>query len=365
MADEDNLKYNNFIEKLYTSPSSTPEDKARIVKLLLSEREKGFVTREDVEKMIAENSGKIIERKGDEFTHNPRKMVKFLYQFSINDNYKWFTHAPDPNMDFDYFKYVSDAEEQYNIISKSINTATWGNVKNFIFNTKIAPKDSLDKKIEYSWRDLSDWCLNNRNIHPYETLLGDYKFSHYIDIFKNTIEFRTDNPDYLFSNRLEDFFFDEVFTQGDINLIFSDDFYSVGGHVRAYLDIRQFFIAIREMSKWIISNKAKGHEVEIGLNESSDRYIFSIFHKGSYLNLDKEKMKGRSGDIEKVRNVLLNVADWTILSDTSTMGPLSIKCLCEQTKNVGSKVNSDNIIDELPDKVGGVKHLITFYKNIQ
>ena len=31
--------------------------------------------------------------------HSPKTMVKFLYQFSSNENFKWFTHRPDNAID--------------------------------------------------------------------------------------------------------------------------------------------------------------------------------------------------------------------------------------------------------------------------
>ena len=223
MNDNENIRYNNFIEKLYNSPSSTPQDKERIVKLLLSEREQGFMTEERVRELIKEFVS-ITPQIGNEkeFYHNPRNMVKFLYQFSVNDIFKWFTHAPDPNMEFDYSTYLSTAESEYNKYAKSANRATWGNVRNFIFNTSIAPKDSFNKKIDFSWRDLKEWCLNNRNIHPYNSIVGDYRFARYIETFKNTIEFRTDKAEYLFSNRLEDFIYDYMLNQSDIKIKFDE-----------------------------------------------------------------------------------------------------------------------------------------------
>ena len=122
---------------------------------------------------------------------------------------------------------------------------------------------------------------------------------------------------------------------------------------------------MKKIGEWIIENKDKGKDVIFSLIETSDYFTFSIFHLGSYLNLDNTKLDGLSGDFHTVRNTLLNVTDWTIESDTATIGVINIKCLCNKTQNKGDKVCTSNIIEHIPQKVGGVKHLLTFYKNIQ
>ena len=364
--------YNAFISGLLSNPATTKEDRERIVELLLKERDKGFVTKEQVEQMILEFKGNVSGpiNDGSKHFHDPKRMIGFLYQFSKNDSYKWFTHAPDAtNQDFDYEAYVENAKSGFQAIAKGINQYTWNNVYNFIFDTKDAAKDSFNNDIKIRWKDLKVWCMEHRFKHPYYELVDDYTFERYITIFKNTIEFRTDDNNLIFANRIEDFMYDYAIKSSDISLEFLESFYSIGGSLRVYVDVRQLFTAFVEIGKWIVSNKSKSNKVEFSLDEAEDRYVFSIFHKGSFMNIDDEKLKGLSGDFHKIRNILLNVADWTIEADVKD-SPLHIVCLDSQTEyNLNDRkkatVSSANKLEAIQQKIGGVKHIITLYKNIQ
>lgn len=364
--------YNALLGQMINSPFATPADRERMVTLLLHERDKQYATKAElakIERMIKQLGNE--EPWGQEgkensvFNHNPRNMVDFLYQFSVNDSFKWFTHAPDANMTFNYNVYLKNAEVDFNAISKGINSATWYNVRNFIFDTDEETKDAYGKKIDIRWKNLKDWCLEHPNRHPYDVLVGNYKFERYIEIFKNTIQFRTDNSDCLFNKRVRNFFYQEAINNLDIKIDFTSAFRSIGAYVRTYIDVRQFFSFLKIIGKWIVENKSKGYVVELSLEENDDSFTLSIFHRESYLNLDDEKLNGLSGDFHKARNVLLNVADWQILADTINHDSLSIQCLGKQTENVKTSVISKNIIEKAPETLGGVKHLITFYKNIQ
>ena len=229
-------------------------------------------------------------------------------------------------------------------MSKGINSSTWNNVKNFILITDNDACDSYNRKIEFRWKDLSDWCFENKFKHPFNVLMGDYKFDKYIKIFKNTIEFRTDNSDLLFSNRVEDFMYDEAVSSDDIRIEFTDSFYNIGESLRVYIDVRQLFAALREIGKWVIGNKSKSSQLMISLEETADCYILEIFHKNSNMNIDNEKMKGLSGDFHKVRNMLLNVADLIIEADVKQTSK-RIFCLDEKTEYNKNVVVSDNKIE--------------------
>lgn len=355
--------YNAFISGLLGNPSTTKKERERIVELLLKERNKGFVTEDKVLEMIHKYSGIKIEdqesTRPSTFHHNPKAMVSFLYQFSINDTFKWFTHEPDDSFDFDYEMRVKNASKEYNGISKGINASTWNNVRNFILNTNEPAKDYNNAIIQYRWKDMAQWCFEHKHEHPYNALIGNYKFARYIDIFKNTIEFRNVPK---FSDRLEDFIYDKALTSPDVKPCFTECFYSIGGQLRAYIDIRQLFSAIKEICKWIIENQSKGNRVEISIEERDDCYVLSIYHIDSYLTIDSQKIKGKSGDFHKVRNMLLNVADWSILADTKNTS-LQVVCLDDKTEYLNNKVVTENEVSELSAKVNGVKHLITIYKN--
>ena len=306
------------------------------------------------------------------FHHSPQKMVDFLYQFSRNEDFKWFTHNPaeTDDMIFNYEVYITKAKENFKKISKGLNYLTLRNVRNFIFDTENAAKDFNNKDIKFRWKDLSKWCLEHKGKHPNYVLVDDYNFEHYINIFKNTIEFRTDDYRWSFANRVTEFICKEdvINCRQDININFTDEFFSIGNSLHVYVDVRQFFSAIKEIVRWIITNKSKSNEVEVSLEEHDDKYVFSIFHKNSFFSIDDNKLKGQDGDFPKVREMLLNVADWTIETDIKDKS-VRVFCLDQNTEYINTesnvnKVKSDNRIEFLNSKVGGVKHLITLYKNI-
>lgn len=365
--------YNALLGQMINSPFATPSDRERMVALLLKDHDSKYVTREQVEEMIGrmqkngiDSLGKYNEKKSRLFNHNPLDMVKLLYQFSVNDDYKWFTHAPDADMIFDYPQRIIKAKGSFEKLSKelSINASTFNNIRNFIFNTGSKAQDSFNNTIEYGWTEMSEWCTANAGRHPYDVLINDYRFEHYINIFKNTIQFRTDDSDYLFNKRVRRYIQNEVINNPDIKITFTNNFRAVGSSVRTFIDVRQLFSFLKIIGKWIIENKAKGSAVKVDLTEDEKSYTLSITHTESYLNLDNEKLKGLSGDFHKARNIMLNVADWIIQADEYKKGPLNIVCLGNATQNETTTVVSENIIESLGNPIGGVKHLITIYKNI-
>ena len=360
--------YNSLLGQMINSPFASPSDRERMVTLLLRDHDSKYVTREQVEKMIGDiNRGNgIPEKPIKRFNHNPIDMVKLLYQFSFNEELKYLTHDPDADMVFLYSDYISKAKIKFDELTKklSINTSTFMNISNFIFDTGSKAQDAYDKRIEIGWKEMSEWCIANKGKHPYDVLIGDYRFEHYINLFKNAIQFRTDNSDYLFSKRVRTFIQNEAIRSSDIKITFKNNFRSIGSGIRTFIDVRQLFKFLRIIGKWIIENKAKGSTVVVDLSESDNSYSLIINHEGSSLNLDDEKLKGLSGDFRKARNILLNVADWTIQADEYRRGALNICCLGNMSQNVGKDVVSENIIDTFDAPIGGVKHIITFYKNI-
>ncbi len=381
MSNGNRPNYTAFINGLLNSNTFSKADKKRVVNLLLKEKIKGYMTEEQVrqlieqykfttedkvERMIEQKVGTGISSNNDKestdvFVHNPKNMVSFLSSFSKDDDLKWFTHDPDqPNFVFNYAKYVLNAKKSFDKKAKGINPSTWYNTKNFVFNTNEKAKDDYNRVIKFRWKDLEEWCVEHSSQHPFNTLVDDYKFSRYIEIFKNTIEFRSKPK---FSDRVEDFIYDVALNTPDIKLFFTDAFYSSGGQLSVYVDIRQLFAAIKEMGKWIVDNKSKGNKVEISVEENQDSFILTIFHINSYMNIGDEKLKGLSGDFHKVRNILLNVADWSIDADINNK-PLHIECLGSTTKYTNNRIISENKIEPLSHKVNGVKHFIKLYKDL-
>jgi hypothetical protein len=309
--------------------------------------------------------------------HRPINMVDFLYKFSLDEKFKWFTHDPDKDMVFNYQEYLSDAKKEYPKIAATINAKTWGNVQNFIFKTEYPYKMYDNNIIEKSWRNVEDWCNTNPNKHPFEAIISDVPFSKYINQFKNTIEFRTDNNQNNFKTRFKQFVKNKVGVDFQDELIFSDSFNKIGSSLHTYIDVRLFFEAIAQLLKWIEENKSKSNRVELNLKSLKDCYLLEIFHKDSYFSCDPddEKLKGLSGDFEKTRQNLFCVADWRIQA-TIRHGNISdnyrIICLDNNTvltvsqraANTKDRKLNENSIEKMDKETKGIKHIIKLYKNV-
>jgi len=307
--------------------------------------------------------------------HAPKDMVGFLYQFSKDEFFKWFTHDPEQTP-IDYGANYAKAEAHLQLagFNRSLNSQTFANIKNFICKTNFVPLDAYGNKIPFSWRDAVLWVGDNPGGNPFSNCLFDGKpFKDYVAAFKNTIEFRTDDERMRFGLRLTDFLYNQCDLSHEITdrLDFIDESVdTIGCSLRAFIDVRLFFCALRQIVKWIDEKKAISRVASISLEASSDSYTLQVYHKGSFLDIDNTKIKGQDGDFEKVRKFLFCVADWRIEADRRYDGkssPVQIDCLNSSTVGIVDKDGlhlSENEVTPLAEKVGGVKHYIKFYKNI-
>lgn len=299
--------------------------------------------------------------------HSPKAMVKFLYHFTIDEKFKWFTHNPEGSItDFNYTNYTYAAKIEYDKVSGwNINRRTYFNVKNFIFDEKEESFVFGKGKIDCSWRDVKTWCLNNLNAHPFEAEINGNIFKKYINQFKKVIEFRTDEPDSTFNIHVKNFIRKELGV--DFNLSFSNSFILLGQSMKLYCDVNQFFYGLKNICEWIKINKSKSNDVEIDLEQSEEFYTLEIFHKMSYLAISPqhEKLKGLSGDFDTIRKLLFSVADWEIEASfqyDDSIENYKIICLDERVELISNKLNTPNKLERLKQNINGVKHLIKMYK---
>ena len=305
--------------------------------------------------------------------HSPKDAIGFLYMFSQDEFFKWFTHDPEQRT-IDYIQKFSEADARFQeaLKNRDINQETYKTIRNFICDTGNHPKDACGVDIPFSWKDAIEWIKNNPGRDPFRECIFDGRpFKDYVASFKNAIEFRTDDEDMRFGPRLIDFIYNRCKISNEITdiLEFDDSIDVIGDTLHAYLDVRMFFSAIRQIFEWIEGKRAISRKAIVKLEAFSDSYVLSIFHQGSSLVIDDQKIKGLDGDFKKVRDNLFCVADWAIEADRCYEGKLSsvrIECLDADTIGIfegGKKYLSANTVKTLDDKVGGVKHIIRFYKN--
>ena len=355
----------NFVYSIINNPNLSDEQKEEIGNLLVKSNNEYKFTPE-------------------EKFHNPMNMVSFLEKFSKDETFKWFTHAPQEDQRFNYIHYLENAKKTFYKILKnnSLNSQTYFNIQNFIFRKDKSSlstekcKNYLDDDIEYSWGDMEEWCSSHSQKHPYKALLDDkHYFSNYIDEFKQTIEIR---PDKDFSEMLLNFIQDSPYLSQEIkgNLDFGKSYMDCVGSIRAYVDLRQLFFAIGRILQWVDENKTQSQKLILDLEESKEKaaYELSLFHVGSKLRVNDDKIKGLSGDFLTIRESLFSVVDWKIVADRLVDGKESsiiIDCLNEKTmsaKKVSSlkfslvTPNKCTVIEKSP---GGVNYIFTIYKSTQ
>ena len=130
-----------------------------------------FEEKKDLSELIAR------DLKGSEMTksksiskikrHSPKDTISFLYQFSKDEFFKWFTHDPE-QAPVDYVKNcaVAEARLQSAANKRSLNSQTYVNIKNFISKTNYSPLDAYGDKIPFSWRDAILWIRENPGRNP-------------------------------------------------------------------------------------------------------------------------------------------------------------------------------------------------------
>lgn len=299
--------------------------------------------------------------------HSPKTMVKFLYNFSIGEKFKWFTHNLEGLQPFNYQEYIHNANQDYNLATGwNINNVTYHNVKNFIFNTGDGNKTNIYGigNIQFSWRDVEKWCKEHPNEHPYNADLDGHLFKNYINQFKHIIEFRTDDADLTFNIRVRKLIRGTLGV--DFKPHFTKAFNEIGQSIKLFCDINLLFSAIKQILEWIQLNKGKSSQVVINLEDSEEFYCLEIIHEGSYLSTISSdiKLHGLSGDFDKVRKMLFSVADWEIiakLKDHEKTENCKIICLDEHTALIDNLM-TPNIITLNPVEVNYVKHTLKLYK---
>ena len=185
--------YNAFISGLLSNPSTTKEDRERIVALLLKERDKGFVTKEEVQKMIEELVGKRRPPKPDYNKDlNPKSTADFMSLFEKRDGLKYLTHNYD-NTTMTLEAMLSQAKSVFKEQAKAISIPKqlWTLINNFLNGGEWIDYKDVRCNDGYSIQGWLDWSVNNENSHPITDIGG---MEDTIQRFKHTIRFY---PPYL------------------------------------------------------------------------------------------------------------------------------------------------------------------------
>jgi RNA-directed DNA polymerase len=303
--------------------------------------------------------------------HNPKELVNLLKKFSINGSpLKYTTHSWDAGRDANMFKDLAEfltlAQNQYNKFSfelKSLSKNLNGKVYHFLFNKDVSKKGWGDinpsKRIYFGWSspELHEACRLDSSLNPEDYILpAKYqiqragktlqKFKHIIDVFKNEIEIRDEDPVLL-------------------NLILQkhDKFLSdFADPIIANVDDKTFYTDVQWLGKALdmifenIQSRSQHRQVSYSLiDERDDTFVLEILHLDSFntgKSIYDEKLRLVKGNFGDITIYLKNLCDWSIESQFAE-GYYRINYLTSdpKTKSYQKLETAD-----------GFKHILTFYK---
>jgi len=386
----------DFIEKLLKHKELSHSQRGRIIGLALNEFKKDGVSLDEIIKRIETIEGFIEKSKNTKNNpgvkqsknkaqqsiaknlaipiknHSPKEMVKFLFQFSTNDSFKWFTHKPDLRVDDINYLNLLDNFKRFKL-PYSLNYATIMFIRSF-FQKK--PDSNSDKLHIYFPEFMTELNYSNERvlseikngINPFDIRIGEIYFVDIINKFKCAIEFRLDKEKYKFSVLFKQFITDKVSI--DFKKEYTNDFKKNAKSLSTYVDVNNFFRGINLiLVEWINGYKSLSNELIIDLKdeEENDYYLLTILHKGSKIEYEpySPKLNGLGGNLEPLRKYWFSVVDFEIQADFSK-NDTSYKIIFLDSKTKMTVKNpklTENVILPLQDSVGGVKYLIKIYKN--
>lgn len=187
-VDSGKSSYNTFISGLLSNSSTTKEDRERIVELLLKERDKKYVTKEQLSLFLKSiGVAKKIEKKRDGKTkvHNPRFTADFLSLFNRRNGFKYLTHNYDTSGNTltgmitqvrSVFKNYSNSTELPESLRALMNR--------FINGGKWYDYEGKECTEGYSSKTWYEWSEQNDGMHPIMNIGG---FEIIIQRFRHTI----------------------------------------------------------------------------------------------------------------------------------------------------------------------------------
>ena len=193
--------YSSFINDLLNNPTATKQDRERIVELLLKERDKGYMTEEQVKTMIESYLGKggeTTEPKKKNDYPEPKQTYEFLSFFSQNDGgLKNLTH--DFNYGYiDYDVFMAQCKKEFEEGKRKypkVPTRLLGRIEAFAF--REAPEWYIQKWLQnertiirHGWSDpgFVEWYKTNK-LHPSKDAFYNKEM---IIPFKESIQVRAD-----------------------------------------------------------------------------------------------------------------------------------------------------------------------------
>ncbi len=339
--------YNAFISGLLSNPSTTREDRERIVALLLKERDKGFVTKEEVLKMIEElvRKRRIPPKPVYNKDLNPKSTADFMSLFDKRDGLKYLTHNYDSST-MTLEKMLNQARSVFVEQAKTISIPKqiWSLIHTFLNGGEWI--DFNDEKCNegYSIQRWMDWSAQNDNMHPITDIGG---MEQTIQRFRHTVRIVAPDLETLMKQITKPF--EKTFKFDYIHLD-KADFYT---HV--YVIKRR----IKEIIKDLVDHH--GHkEIQImykpGLDGDYHTRKIIITQKGSFSakGIDEviERFNSGAGFFAENADKLRGYCNWSVESLWDGQ-PFRWNILADAATDTKEMIEKDS--------VAGFAHILTFY----
>lgn len=306
--------------------------------------------------------------------HHPKKLVKLLNKFSENGNaLKYATHSWEMGQGNGMYENIEDflirLNEAWKEISwdiKELKEVLSSKIYAFLLNTRVKEKGWGVHRLKFGWsspdllvelreQGLSDPSLIQLPDYAREHLRLNNKattiqrFDQVIQIFKNEIEFKDDQP--YFEDliiELHDLYLSNNFNLNDVRNLEKANFYTDTDYFR------------KAMIKILDGIQVRPNHSQVSYileYENPEFYIFKIIHHNSralHKSIKDSKFNLEKGDFGDIKNYLLNLCDWSIES-TFIEGNYRLNFL--------SSIPDTPKEEVLSADAEGFTHILKFYKS--
>ena len=307
--------YNSFISGLLSNPTTTKEDRERIVELLLKERDKKYVTKEQLQELLKIGGDKIVEegKKKTDYPE-PRQTYEFLSYFSQKDGgLKNLTHDFNYGyIDYDVFmtQCRKDFEEGKRKYPK-VPSRLLGRIESFAF--RETPDWYIQKwlqnerkTIKHGWSDpeFIQWYKTNK-IHPSKDAFYNKEM---IVPFKESIQVRSDTSNLV---SLLNSLITKVFGEKpSCNVTVSEEV----KNAQFYTDVDSLGQALFQMFSTIkeCSEKNFCDEVEVDYFTEEDYKVLTVTHIDSKPTKRADDKDYLGGNTKAIKNSLIGLCNYEI-----------------------------------------------------
>lgn len=339
--------YNAFISKLLSDPSTTKEDRERIVELLLKERDEKYVTKEQLD-LFLKSIGveKKAEKKSDGKTkvHNPRFTADFLSLFNRRNGFKYLTHNFDTsgNTLIGMITQVRSVFKNYSN-SKELPESLRALMNRFINGGRWYDYEGKECVEGYSSKTWFDWSEQNNDMHP---IMNTEGFEKTIQRFRHTIRLVAPDLQY-FAESIKDKY--PTFSFDFINLKKAD----------FYTNVNVLRCSLLEIIKDLTDHQDyKNIKIEYRPDFDGDYFIRYIVIKQidsySLMPIDEvlEKFKSTGGFFSGNAEKLTGYCNWSVESIWDGK---------PYRWNILKENNVPEIEQISEQEVAGFTHILTFY----